>query len=129
MMRNLIVISAWTCLAIIAYSTLSPIGNRPVIHAGGWLGLLANYDRFLSFALLGSLFYLAYPGQTITVCAIVLGGAVLLELAQALTPDRHARVADAFQKLFGGAIGVTTMRQVAFYKQSAAMRPKRAPMR
>ena len=55
---------------------------------------------------LGALFCLAYPRQAMLVCLIVIGSAVLLELAQLLTADRHGRVHDAIVKMVGGATGV-----------------------
>ena len=57
----------------------------------------------LVFAALGGLFCLAYPKHTVLVCVLVFGSAAMLEVAQLLTPDRHARFADAMQKLAGGA--------------------------
>jgi hypothetical protein len=38
----------------------------------------------------------------IFVCLVVLGSAVLPEFAQLLTPDRHARIQDAIEKMMGG---------------------------
>jgi len=48
---------------------------------------------------------LAYPRQIIFVCLVILGSAVLLEFAQLLTPDRHARIQDAIEKMMGGVAG------------------------
>jgi hypothetical protein len=43
---------------------------------------------------------------------IVFGSAILLELAQLLTPDRHARVVDALRKLIGGVLGIAFARLI-----------------
>jgi VanZ family protein len=88
------------CLAYIAYATLSPLAARPTLVASSGL------EHVAAFALLGGLFYLAYPKHLIFVLAIVLGSAVVLEFAQLLTPDRHGTVIDALQKLAGGGLGV-----------------------
>jgi VanZ family protein len=52
------------------------------------------------------LFCVAYPRRIVFVCLVVLGSAALLELAQLLTPDRHARLADAIEKIAGGGVGI-----------------------
>jgi VanZ family protein len=51
-------------------------------------------------------FGLAYPHRIILVIGIVFGSAVLLEVLQLVTPDRHARLLDLGQKLVGGSIGI-----------------------
>ena len=98
--------AAWSSLAFIAYATLSPLNERPEISAYGFLNLFSHFDQYIAYAVVGSLFGFAYPRQTFLVCVLVLGGAILLELAQMLTPDRHARVLDAVRKLIGGAFGI-----------------------
>ncbi|HZS53026.1 MAG TPA: hypothetical protein VFA65_01380 [Bryobacteraceae bacterium] len=65
-----------------------------------------GYDRILAFMALGAFFTVAYPKRLFLVCSVVLGSAVLLEFAQTLAPDRHARLLDATQKLFGGSLGI-----------------------
>ena len=40
------------------------------------------------------------------VCSVALGSAVVLELLQKLTPDRHARLLDASEKVVGGLLGI-----------------------
>jgi VanZ family protein len=47
------------------------------------------------------------PGLEL-VCGIVAGSAVLLELVQVLTPDRHGEIHDAIEKIAGAAAGVFT---------------------
>ena len=104
MFRTVTSTAAWTSLAFIAYATLSPLNERPEFDTD----LFSHIDQYLGFAVAGSLFGLAYPRQTIFVCILVLGSAVLL--AQLLTPDRHARVIDAVRKIVGGAIGIAFAR-------------------
>ena len=96
--------AAWSLFAFIAYATLSPLDERPEID--GFLYLFSHFDHYIAYATMGCLFGWAYPRQTFLVCILVLGGAVLLELAQLLTPDRHARVLDATRKIIGGTIGI-----------------------
>jgi VanZ family protein len=111
MFQKFVAVAAWALLAFIAYATLSPIRARPTLPTP------ASLEHFAAFAALGGLFCVAYPKRTGLVCILVFGSAALLEIAQLLTPDRHARVADAMQKLAGGAFGiivVTVMRQLAF---------------
>jgi VanZ family protein len=102
MFRTMTATAAWTSLAFIAYATLSPMNERPEFDTD----LFAHLDQYLAFAVAGGLFGLAYPRQTFFVCILVLGSAVILELLQLLTPDRHARVMDAVRKIIGGAIGI-----------------------
>jgi VanZ family protein len=97
--------AAWITLAFIAYATLCPLDERPELYDGFW-SLFTHLDHYIAFATMGCLFGLAYPRQTFFVCMLVLGSAVLLELAQLLTPDRHARVSDAVRKLIGGVFGI-----------------------
>jgi hypothetical protein len=99
MFRRAAMVLAWAVLAFIVYATLSPIGLRPHLGSG------AGAERFGAFAVVGLLFGLAYPKRLWLVLAIVLGTAVLLEMLQYLTPDRHGRVVDALFKLAGGAVG------------------------
>ena len=112
MFRTVTATAAWTSLAFIAYATLSPLNERPEFDTN----LFSHLDHYLAFAVAGSLFGLAYPRQTFFVCILVLGSAVLLELLQLLTPDRHARVIDAVRKMIGGAIGIGLARlAISFY--------------
>ena len=104
---------AWTLLAFIAYATLSPLNERPELDI-----LFSHLDHYLAFAVAGSLFGLAYPRQMVFVCILVLGSAVLLELLQLLTPDRHARVIDVVRKIIGGAIGFAFARlAISLYRR------------
>lgn len=114
MFRTVIATAAWLSLAFIAYATISPLNERPELD---WQ-LFSHFDHYLAFAVAGGLFGLAYPRQTFFVCILVLGSAVLLELTQMLTPDRHARVIDAVRKIFGGAIGIAFARlAISLYRR------------
>ncbi len=101
MLQKLIAVAAWGCLAFIVYATITPVAARPSI------GTSSNFEHIFAFAVAGVLFSFAYPRQTTFVCVVVLGSAVLLELAQLLTPDRDARIRDVLEKIAGGAIGIS----------------------
>ena len=101
MFQKLIALAAWGTLAFITFATLSPIGLRPHIVAD--IGI----EHIAAFSVVGLLFGLAYPSRLILVIAVVLGSAILLEVLQLFTPDRHARLLDLAFKLLGGAIGIT----------------------
>ncbi len=108
MLHKLLKIAAWASLAFIAYATLSPIQARPII-AG------PDLEHVAAFAVMGSLFCLAYPGRIILVCLFVLGSAVLLEYFQTLTPDRHGTVVDALEKIAGGGLGICAARIAPYF--------------
>jgi VanZ family protein len=113
MIQRLTAATAWACLIFIIYATLSSIDARPeLIGSGFWKGSFTIVERFGAYALLGLLFYLAYPNQVAFVCLLVLGSAVILELLQIVIPDRDARVVDALEKLAGGAAGILTARKI-----------------
>jgi hypothetical protein len=59
-------------------------------------------ERFGAHAVLGFLFYFAYPRHIAFVCALVFGSPVILELLQILIPDRDARVLDALENWEAG---------------------------
>src|SRR4051794_17116570 len=106
MFQKTIKIFAWSLLAFIVFSTISPINLRPTLH------IRSGIEHLGAFAFLGAAFCIAYPRQTPLVCLIVLGSAVLLELVQLLTPDRHARIHDAIVKMTGGVLGIATSRAI-----------------
>ena len=112
MIHKLIAVAAWTLLAFIAYATISPTQARPTLFAS------PSFERLAAFTVLGALFCLAYPRHIVLVCLIVLGSAVLLELAQLLTPDRHGRIQDAIEKMTGGAAGIVAGRAIIFFEQT-----------
>ncbi|MEH2516352.1 VanZ family protein [Bradyrhizobium sp. AZCC 1610] len=106
MSQKLLKFAAWAGLCVIAYLTLSPLRDRPILLTS------LKLEHLAAFAILGTLFCLAYPRRTLAVLFIVLGSAALLELLQFLNPDRHARTLDALQKIAGGAAGVFAGRAV-----------------
>jgi apolipoprotein N-acyltransferase len=100
MFQVLLRISAWTCLFAIAVVTLGPVGLRPES------GLPPHVERFVAFALAGTLFAAAYPRYILFATVIVVGAAVLFELLQLLVPSRHGTLADASVKVTGGFVGL-----------------------
>ncbi len=99
MNQRLFLAAGWAALAFIAYATLSPLDDRPVI-AG------PQFEHFAAFALMGFAFALGYPKHTLLVLALAIGSAFTLEALQLLTPDRHGRVVDALVKSAGGICGI-----------------------
>jgi hypothetical protein len=99
MLQKLLALAAWGSLAFIAFATLSPIGLRP--HLAD-----ARIEQLAAFSLAGVLFSVAYPHRVLPVIALVLGSAILLELLQLITPDRHGRALDLALKLLGGSTGI-----------------------
>jgi hypothetical protein len=85
MIHRLSLPAAWLALAFIAFATLSPIGDRPVLPG-------PQFEHFAGFALVGFAFVLAYPRHTLLRIVIVIGSAFALEALQLLTPDRHGRI-------------------------------------
>jgi VanZ like family len=111
MPRKLMTIVAWALLAFIACATISSMQSRPTLLASPEL------ERLAAFEMLGLLFCLAYPRHFILICLVVLGSAVLLEIAQHLTPDRHGRIRDAIIKVVGGALGIAAGRAILYFPQ------------
>lgn len=103
MFHKLVSIAAWSSLAFIAFSTLSPADLRPQITGVG-------FEHLAAFALTGLLFGLAYPRHFVLVLTLVLASASILELLQLITPDRHARLPDLLVKMAGGSIGIVVAR-------------------
>lgn len=112
MPQKLIGLAAWGLLAFIAFATISPIQVRPTLPTS------TTYEHLAAFAVLGALFGLAYPRQAALACLIVFGSAVLLELLQLLTPDRHGRVPDAIEKIAGGVVGIAAGRAILYFDQA-----------
>jgi VanZ family protein len=112
MLHKLIGLAAWGLLAFIVYATISHIQNRPTLLTS------TRLEHLAAFAVLGALFSLAYPRQVILVCLIVFGSAVLLEVLQLLTPDRHGRIRDAIEKMAGGLVGIVVGRAILYFKEA-----------
>ena len=113
MFQKLITFAAWSLLASIAYATISPIHDRPTLVAS------SSLEHLAAFAVLGVLFFLAYPRHIALVCLIVLGSPRLLEIMQLLTPVRHGRIQDAFAKIAGGAVDILAGRASLSFEQTS----------
>ncbi|OHV79960.1 VanZ family protein [Ensifer sp. LCM 4579] len=98
--RRAVSLVAWLLLAVVVYSTLSPVGMRP--HIGNWV----QFERFGAYGGLGLSFAIAYPRRRGLVLTMLLAGAAGLELLQMVSPDRHARFSDLAVKMAGTACGV-----------------------
>ncbi|WP_011582196.1 MULTISPECIES: VanZ family protein [Chelativorans] len=88
-------------LAVILYSTLSPLDMRPRT------GFPPHFEHFLAFALLGGLYAIAFPRRILLILFAIVLAAAGLELLQLTLTDRHARFADFAIKLMGGIVGGT----------------------
>ncbi|WP_065756003.1 VanZ family protein [Bradyrhizobium paxllaeri] len=117
LVTKLMPVAAWIAIIVIAYATLTHIGfvysiyfklapylMRPAMRT------YAHFEHVIAFAILGALFWFAYPRRLILVCCIVFGAAVLLEVLQTITPDRHGTLIDALEKMAGGAAGILCAR-------------------
>jgi VanZ family protein len=100
----------------IIHATLSSINARPGLTSHE-TALVTYLERFGAYAVLGIFFYLAYPCHIASVCLLVTGSAILLEVLQLFTPDRDARVVDALEKIGGGVVGVLTARTCLLFVQ------------
>jgi VanZ family protein len=112
-------IASWVVFAFIVCATLSPIEHRPTLPTG------PGFEHVAAFIVLGALFSVAYPRKTAFVFVLVLGGAVLLELAQTLTPDRHGRILDAVEKMIGGGIGIVIAQAMRIWSPRVGFRTNR----
>ncbi|MGZ3378614.1 MAG: hypothetical protein ACXU8S_18620 [Phenylobacterium sp.] len=88
-------------MAAIGFVTLCPIGLRPHLAS-------ANVERLCAFAVLGVLMSKAAGRRAIGATALVMALAFGLEAAQRFAPGRHAHLADAVVKAFGGVSGVAS---------------------
>lgn len=103
--RKLFSYAAWATLAFVAFATLSPFSLRPELTTTE-PDLVVMIERVGAFGLLGFLFLISYPERLLTVCAVVFGSAIALEITQAFLPDRHARILDALEKIVGSGAGI-----------------------
>ena len=69
-------------------------------------GLPVPLERFAAFAVVGLLFVFAYPKRVGVIAVFLVVVAILLEALQLLSPDRHARVLDAVEKVAGVISGI-----------------------
>jgi VanZ family protein len=113
MVQKFAAVGAWVLLCFIAYATLSPIYARPTLFTP------PVFEHVAAFAVLGVLFCLAYPRHVALVCLIVLCSALMLELLQQLTPDRHGRIQDAIEKMTGGVAGIAAGRAFLYFARAS----------
>ena len=118
MIQRLSAILGWLTLAFIVFVTLSPVGDRPSVAS-------PHLEHFAAFALAGFALALAYPNRALLVVAIVVGLAFGLEALQLLTPDRHARAADALAKALGGISGISVGQMASFLLRLKPVQPDR----
>lgn len=123
---RLITAAAWVSVAAIAYATLAHVGFVYAIYfklapilMRPEMKTYAHVEHVIAFAIMGTLFGLAYPRRTLLVCCVVFGGAALLEILQTLTPDRHGTMVDALEKMAGGAAGIFVARTVQYGRTEA----------
>lgn len=102
-------ICAWFALLVVTAATLGPIGTRPVSS------LPVLLERAGTFALVGSLFALAYPRNLIILGALLILAIISLEALQLLSPGRHARLDDAVEKISGAVTGIVFVSLVRQY--------------
>jgi hypothetical protein len=107
----------WVGLASIVYVTLCPVGSRPEVTDVHW-------EHFGAFAVLGLAFAVAYPRRIGLVFLIVMGSALILELMQLMTVDRHARLIDAMVKEGGGLCGIVIGRLALAFTRSRLIAAK-----
>lgn len=119
----LITASAWLSIAAIAYATLTHVGFVYAIYfklapilMRPEMRVYALYEHVIAFAVAGFLFSVAYPRHAILVGCFIVGVAALLETLQMLTPDRHATLIDALQKMAGGIIGVVLAKALIYFR-------------
>ena len=98
-MTKLSRIAALVLLAIIIFSTLSPIQMRPHIAQ-------ANVERALAYVVLGFVLALGFPNRLYQAAIFVIVTAGVLELLQIIDPGRHAQFADALVKASAGIVGI-----------------------
>jgi di/tricarboxylate transporter len=99
MIRRLAVVLGCLALAIIVFSTLSPLHLRP--RTGH-----PDLERFAAFFLAGGCFAWADPRRWLGMLIAVVAVAAGLEVAQLFVPGRDAHLHDAMIKAAGGGAGV-----------------------
>lgn len=118
--RKLCRFVSWLALAYVAYATLSPITERPIV-AGPQL------EHFAAFALLGVAFASSYQNRISLALVVVISSSFGLEALQLITPDRHGRVIDAVVKAAGGLCGLGAGQLAAVILRNWIARAKKVP--
>jgi hypothetical protein len=119
MSQKLIIGAAWGSIVILAYATPTHVGFVYTIYYKlapllMWPAMrsYAHVEHVIAFAIFGALFSFAYPKRIVFVCCLIFLTAVILEYLQTFTPDRHGTPIDAFEKIVGGALGISSVRTV-----------------
>lgn len=115
MFQRILKVSAWSFLAFIVFSTVSPIDLRP--HDV----LPVNLDRALAFAVLAFLFSASYPRHIVLCALVILLGAFAMEALQFLEPSRHPRLIDAVVKASGALVGLMIGRVASRFHQKLSV--------
>ncbi|CUT11495.1 hypothetical protein BF49_2575 [Bradyrhizobium sp.] len=118
-------IAAWGMVSLIGYATLTKVQFIYVVYGkikpflfGANMATWAHLEHVIAFSMLGILFALAYPRRPLVTCSIVAGIAVVFELLQTLTPDRHGTLMDASEKIVAGCIGVAVVATIQFVRSA-----------
>jgi VanZ family protein len=125
MFHKLVIIAAWASILVLAFATLTHVGFvysiydrlAPLLMRPG-MRTYAHFEHVIAFAIFGGLFAFAYPRHVIFVCSVVFISAVALEYLQTLTPDRHGKLIDAFEKVVGGALGIFTTHAILWFTRN-----------
>ena len=123
MLHKFLAAAAWASIATIAFATLTKVGFVYMVYetlapivAHINIRTYAHFEHIIAFAVVGALFCLAYPRRTLVICGGLFVAAALLEVAQTLTPDRHAMIGDAIEKMLGAALGIAAVRAALTYR-------------
>lgn len=122
---KLLICAAWASMGFIAFATLTHVDfvygiyfQLASILPLPEMGTYAHFEHVIAFAICGALFCFAYSRNVILVCSVVVISAIVLELLQTLTLDRHGTLVDAAEKIAGGAIGIIFAKTYLSYLSS-----------
>ena len=118
-------VAAWGMVSLIGYATLTKVQFIYLVYSeirpflfGANMATWAHLEHVIAFSMLGILFALAYPRRLLTTCSIVTGIAVIFELLQTLTPDRHGTLIDASEKIVAGCMGIAMVALIQFVRSA-----------
>ncbi|MGY3346709.1 MULTISPECIES: VanZ family protein [unclassified Bradyrhizobium] len=121
----MLAVAAWITVSVIGYATLTKVqfiyqvyGKISPFLFGVNMATWAHLEHAIAFLTLGSLFARAYPRRTGMVCMIVIGSAIIFELLQTLTPDRHGTVFDASENIVAACAGIAAVRLVQLVRSA-----------
>lgn len=98
--QTLLRLAAWGSIIAILLVSGVPIEFRPVITHH------PTAERFIAFAVVATLFSLAYPKRRIPILVLLLMAAGLFELLKLAAEGRHPTLFDAAVKAAGAITGV-----------------------